>query len=352
MPRLPSDSLKVRSANAATPPSTADRPTHCTNCGAAVSGKYCSACGQSVEYHLHSLRHVLGEAAEVLTHADSRLWRTLGPLLFRPGFLTQQFLQGRRAGYLSPLRLYFVLSVLFFLVVSATGTLAPKAEKSPVSVHQTVGEARTELQARLGKSSDPEQKAAPLNRSQRPGVVAGNLTTADGGSTAAADAEGLCRTSVSTVPGPDWIRQQFVSACIRSQADKGRALNQSFIRNLGRAMFLFLPLLAALMKLLYWRPKRSFVTHLLLLVHNHAFVFLLMSVVLIALHWIHSGEKVTLLTGALMCYVIYYSYRSMQRVYAESWARTLVKLTALSVGYLACAACTVFLTGLYSAETM
>ena len=65
--------------------------------------------------HVPSFVEFLGEAAEVFTHADSRLWRTIAPLLFRPGFLTQQFLQGRRASYLPPFRLYIVVSLLFFL---------------------------------------------------------------------------------------------------------------------------------------------------------------------------------------------------------------------------------------------
>ena len=54
-------------------------------------------------------------ATEDLTHADSRLWRTLAALLFKPGHLTREFLAGRRARYLPPVRLYLVLSVLFFL---------------------------------------------------------------------------------------------------------------------------------------------------------------------------------------------------------------------------------------------
>src|ERR1700688_3433490 len=85
---------------------------HCTNCGARVSGRYCSNCGQQVKYELHSFWELLSEATEVVTHADSRLWRTLRALLFQPGFLSQQFLAGRRVSYLSPFRLYFVLSVL------------------------------------------------------------------------------------------------------------------------------------------------------------------------------------------------------------------------------------------------
>jgi len=92
----------------------------CDNCGAPVSARYCGACGQRLEPPVHSLWHFFRVASEDLTHADSRLWRTLAALLFRPGYLTAQFLAGRRASYLPPVRLYLVLSVVFFVWVSAS----------------------------------------------------------------------------------------------------------------------------------------------------------------------------------------------------------------------------------------
>lgn len=302
---VPPDTPTTRLVPASPPPVATERTARCTNCGAPAQGKYCSECGQSTEYQLHSFWDILGEATEVVTHADSRLWRTLWPLVFRPGFLSQQFLAGRRASYLSPFRLYIVLSIVFFLIASVTGPLAHRADTIPAAA----------------------PRAAP----------------------AAAE---LCRMQVSTVPGPEWIREQFAGACIRSQADQGRALTQSFIHNLGRAMFIFLPLLAAAMQLMYRRPKRSYVTHLILLIHNHALAFLLMSALLTTLHWIQSGLLTALLTGVAICYLIYYLYRSMARVYAESWWRTLLKFSTLSMAYAVCAACTVFLAGLYSAETV
>src|SRR5262245_28998138 len=90
----------------------------CANCGAAVPGKFCGRCGQRLEHEMHSVVHFVREATEDLTHADSRLWSTLRALLFRPGFLTREFIAGRRVRYLPPLRLYLVLSVLFFLIAA------------------------------------------------------------------------------------------------------------------------------------------------------------------------------------------------------------------------------------------
>ena len=57
----------------------------CENCAETLTGQYCWNCGQRAEHPVHSLWHFISEAAEDLTHADSRLWRTLGALLFKPG---------------------------------------------------------------------------------------------------------------------------------------------------------------------------------------------------------------------------------------------------------------------------
>jgi hypothetical protein len=291
-------------------------PPRCTNCGATVSGSYCSACGQAVEYQLHSFWELLREATEVVTHADSRLWRTLRALLFQPGFLTQQFLAGRRARFLPPFRLYFVLSVLFFIMVSITHiqpTPAPGAVTSAAATPATV----------------------------------------DAGARGAA-AQQLCESAVSHSPlaGADKVRQLLVAACLKSQADQGRELREIFIRNLGRAMFVLLPLIAAFMKLLYWRPARSYVTHLMLLLHFHAFAFLLLSSLLAAQRWIHASAVRELVLFAAIGWVTFYLYRSMGRVYEETSWRTALKCAALSLAYVACALFMGLIAGLYSAETL
>ena len=93
----------------------------CANCGAPLAGPYCVTCGQRHEPHVHSVRHFAAEAFESITHADSRLWRTLGYLLVKPGRLTREFFEGRRVRYLPPFRLYLVISLAFFLIAGTPG---------------------------------------------------------------------------------------------------------------------------------------------------------------------------------------------------------------------------------------
>src|SRR5581483_6144964 len=124
----------------------------CANCGATLTGHYCSSCGQKGEHPVHSLWHFISEATEDLTHADSRIWRTIGALLFKPGFLTTEFLAGRRARYLPPIRLYLVTSVLFFLLF-AIGNHSSR-EQTPAEVAKTNGQiakAKAEFRKATGR---------------------------------------------------------------------------------------------------------------------------------------------------------------------------------------------------------
>lgn len=94
----------VAGAPAAVP--SAPSETRCKNCEAILTGHYCANCGQRADVHVPSTRELVHEVLEGLTHSDSRLWRTLLSLWFRPGALTEEFLAGRRAVSLPPFRLY------------------------------------------------------------------------------------------------------------------------------------------------------------------------------------------------------------------------------------------------------
>ncbi|MFM8353744.1 MAG: DUF3667 domain-containing protein, partial [Gammaproteobacteria bacterium] len=108
---------------------------NCRNCGEVLTGQHCAYCGQRASVAVLSLTALARDLAGDLFNWDARIWRTLRPLAFRPGFLTLEYLQGRRARYTPPLRLYLVLSLLFFLVVS--GGVGP-AEVLDVDVDMRV----------------------------------------------------------------------------------------------------------------------------------------------------------------------------------------------------------------------
>lgn len=101
---------------------TADRRgehENCRNCGAALSGPYCSNCGQPAHLHrsLASLGH---DILHGVFHFEGKVWRTIPELMFHPGRLTRRYIEGERARFVSPLALYLFTVFLTFAVFSFT----------------------------------------------------------------------------------------------------------------------------------------------------------------------------------------------------------------------------------------
>lgn len=263
----------------------------CLNCGAKLLGPYCSLCGQRHEPHPPTVGHLLGETFETLTHADSRLWRTLRTLLARPGGLTREWFAGHRASYLPPIRLYIVLSVGFFLLLALD----------------------------LGATADVD---APR-----------------------IDAD--CAELRYQGPFADEARPRLREACLRLQRDGAASFEAAFLRNMPKAMFVLLPLVAAFMLLLYWRPRRLYVEHLLHLVHNQSAIFAAIS--LEFLLDLLLPDALAGLTGALLLgYLVWYCYRSMRNFYGQSRGRTIAKYAAVSAFYMLSASVLLLFTGVAS----
>jgi len=274
----------------------------CSNCGAELSGRYCSNCGQRAGTAAHTVGHFLSEAIEAFTHADSRLWNTLRLLLRRPGFLTREYFAGRRARYLPPLRVYLIMSVLFFVLNALLGTSPSHRVDVKVDKPQTT-EACEDLKSDLHW-------------------------------------------------GGQLLLPRLKAACKKMAADNGRGFSENMVNNLGRALFVFLPLMAGLMKLLYWRPPRFYLEHLLLLLHNHACVFLVLSIFMLAIHWIPKNGWTALLVLGLLWYLPRYLYRSMKVVYEQSGWLTFLKFIVLACAYLFCGTFMLLATAFVSAATL
>ncbi len=89
----------------------------CLNCGSSTVENYCANCGQKAQATKQPLKVFLSDAVETLFNIDSRWFKTVRDLLFKPGYVTQQYIQGRRASYLPPLRIYLSISIVYFLFV-------------------------------------------------------------------------------------------------------------------------------------------------------------------------------------------------------------------------------------------
>src|SRR5882672_7757308 len=89
---------------------------NCLNCGTTVQGFYCHVCGQENIEPKETFWGMVMHFFEDITHFDGKFFSTLKDLLFRPGFLSAEYVKGRRASYLHPVRMYVFTSGLFFLI--------------------------------------------------------------------------------------------------------------------------------------------------------------------------------------------------------------------------------------------
>src|SRR5882757_2868284 len=89
----------------------------CANCGTALEGPYCHACGQNADTHKRSILHLIWEAIEGLFHLDGRLSLTLPALFFRPGTLAKDYMEGRIVRHVPPFRT-FLVSLLLFIIAA------------------------------------------------------------------------------------------------------------------------------------------------------------------------------------------------------------------------------------------
>jgi len=101
----------------------------CLNCGTRLDTAYCPQCGQKNRDYRLSFRDLFSDFIEELLDVDSRVLKSLRLLFTRPGFLTREYISGRRVSYLPPVRLYLIASVLFFLTLSLI-TLLPTVQNS------------------------------------------------------------------------------------------------------------------------------------------------------------------------------------------------------------------------------
>jgi len=322
----------------------------CLNCGAHLRGQYCGQCGQRSSSRLISLWELVRDAFGDIFELDSRLWQTLVPLLIRPGLLTHDYLQGRRARYMPPFRMYLVLSLLFFLVAFFN----PRETFSIFYDPQTLEEAEADGQRQAEEDTEevleelaaegiiaagsqaPEEVHQEIEEELNDGF---NIRFNDDGST-----ETVCEVDEFSIDGPEWLKRRFtperlVQVCEQIKKDNGRQFLTNVIDNIPVALIVLLPLMAFVLKALYPLSRRYYVEHLLFFVHFHAFFFLIL-VLQILLARMNAVLPVPEAIGVVIriaasFYVPVYLFMSMRRVYGQARLITSLKYIVLTVSYLA-----------------
>jgi hypothetical protein len=123
----------------------------CANCGTALEGPYCHACGQNADTHKRSILHLIWEAIEGMFHLDGRLALTLPALFFRPGTLAKDYMEGRIVRHVPPFRTFLVALLLFIFAAEH-------------AIHSAQHHAEEEAHKRAAALATPQGRAAEAAR--------------------------------------------------------------------------------------------------------------------------------------------------------------------------------------------
>jgi len=349
-------------------------PRVCQNCGVALQGEYCSVCGQPVKGMIRPLSSMLHDVADTVLNIDSRIFRTLAPLYFRPGYLTNEYFAGRRVRYVTPFRLYFFLSVIaFFAVQFALGDInmnnavISDNEIGAAQTPEDVAKARDEYVARLksqtgAAAGGAEQaiKNADKKTERRLAYLKSVAEAKAKGATPPIDKsedsndfdfDGTAWDAQKNPLRVSWLpafandRLNGAIGRVKDNLPRIRKDPKPFLLGafgmLAQVLFVLMPLFALLLKIFYIFKRRLYMEHLIVALHSHAFVFLsmlLLTLIGLARGWATASAPalapvLRLLMIAMFCWLPIYLFLMQKKVYRQGWFFTTLKFGAIGIGY-------------------
>jgi len=344
--------------------------THCENCEQELRGHYCSNCGQAaVSYH-RSFRHVIIDVLDSFLNWDSKFIRSLGLLLWKPGWLTNQFLEGKRVRFVHPLRLYLLVSIVFFLCAR----LIPVSDTRNIRREDMTPEQRAVFDEKMAKLKEKQKKKHSIfsftsdGKKKEQSAATATPSASPSDSSAPAEQTSPAKAQATATPadldtaidqlvdeksadrvdekqkegphlkfGPDnheaktpfeiWLKQR-VKDQIGEDGSRGKLFLETLRSNLSTMMLFCIPLFAFILKILYLRQKRFYIEHLVYALNIHAFFYLASILVVLAsigLYRVIPGAPQVLLTLLLSFLVLVQIFISIRRVYRQGWFMSLFK---------------------------
>ena len=329
----------------AAPTDRSDHPRACLNCSAELTGPFCAQCGQhDIDYH-RSFHHLFHDILENLFHFEGKFFVTVAWLLSRPGRITLEFLNGRRASQLNPLRFYLLASVMMFLGIALLnhGHLIDLPHSAVNQLQQEVSQQARQL-SQAGHALSPEQKQALARRLreaalQHPDHFDPAAITADFQREQVAAATAPLKTELNngtkakttlSVNRDSSIGRQIADRLGSGELTVGD-IWEAIEHRVPTMVFLGVPLFALFLKLGYLHTGRYYVEHLIFSLHLHTWAFLVFMVGngYLKLAALGPGWLGTISAWLLALWMGWYVFRSFRVVYGQGRLITAVKITAL-----------------------
>jgi hypothetical protein len=283
----------------------------CLNCGTALVGRHCHQCGQAAHVH-KTLGAFFHDLMHGVFHFEGKIWRTLPLLAWNPGKLTREYIDGRRASYVSPIALFLFVVFLTFAVFNALGDPI-HFDNDPKSVAEAQAKA-DQVIAELEKTkADAEAKGEPI-----PGID-GQLA----GARAAREAIGA--GAVQLKGGPESDQISSIEAINHAWA-KAKSNPDLLIYKLQSSAYKYSWLLIPLSVPFVWLllPFRRFhlYDHTIFVTYSLCFMLLLLAIISALAVWGSVGWLIPLLVFSAP----FHMYRQLRGTYGltrfGAWWRT------------------------------
>lgn len=290
----------------------------CPNCRAImpVESKFCSHCGQK---RLHpgkeSVWHLITESVGDIFHFDSKFSSSIWPLIFRPGFLTCEYLEGRRIRYFEPFKLFLFVSFFYFLISGVVSHKAPsvdydkdyyiqKADSIMISRHK--GNYKVTM-------NDAYQKGIAIPDDSLRRLV---------------KTYGLSRLVEMRYPEGSALTKFIVKQTIKNRLKGSVSLDENMNKTIPKLVFILIPFFALFLKIIYRRKGIVYLDHLIFSLHFQSFFFLFYTLKVIVARltwWFNPLFALLLLT---------YLFFAMHRVYKQRFLAGLGSFSLLVAGSL------------------
>jgi hypothetical protein len=329
---------------------------NCLNCGTGLKGPFCYFCGQPDRNFMRFFPVLLRDLMEDLLDLDSRFVRTMKPLLFKPGRLTRDYMEGRRFRYAPPMRLYIFSSIVFFLLAALLSTnsipLTSSADENgvsifldePAAVQQTVEDALNDLPPDASEKADND--APPVESGDREVVTSGFELEDIQFNDEPWDRE-TNPVDIKWLPG--WLNER-INDEIENSPKKADQINENpnliidkVFDILPATMFILLPIVALIFKFWYLFAKRYYVEHLIFSLHNHSFLFVSLILILLAnvtdtllgnYGYTAAASATVWVIVAISIWIPVYMFISLRVVYQQGWFLTFGKFVLIGLSYL------------------
>jgi hypothetical protein len=321
---------------------------NCLNCNAEVQGRFCQVCGQENIETKETVWHLISHFFQDITHFDGKFFSTVKYLITKPGFLSKEYMIGRRASYVNPIRMYIFTSAFFFLIFFSFF----KIDNGTVGTTSTTMNGKTFAQLELMDSSAFDAFTKKVNKEDGKPAIAmsrpefkkyfdsslenGNFQFTPGHYRSKAEYDSLLRSGKKK---HNWFERQMIYKNIEiNEKFKGRkgeiftTFSNILLHSLPQMFFILLPLFALLLKLLYIRRKNYYyVNHGIFSIHFYIFSFIAM-LVMFAFNKLNSQLHWTIITIAETIIgfgIFFYLYKAMRKFYLQRRAKTIIKFLLL-----------------------